>query len=509
MRRSPRLGLDWFGIFSGVSLVAAVLLFVIQLVLYSRSFSTLPPGLALASVPVGGLTEQQALEQLLLVYNSPIELLYQDQRIRLEPAQVSFEIDTNLMLPQVNNFRVNDEFWGGFWDYLWLTPGQANDIPLLATYSTERLRAFLLDVAARYDRPGSDPQADVGTLGFQTGAPGHVMDVDAAVSLVDAALHSPTDRTVFLPVAEQTAVRPTLETLAELLYTDIGLFQFNGTVSLFITDLTTGRELVVNAANQVPVPGPIAYSGMSTIKVPIMVSFFAHNSGALTAEQTSLLQRSIDASDNESTDLLMGIIGGGDGFEGTRRVTADLQRLGLNSTYISGLLTTLGAVLLPLETPANSRTDIFTNPDPYNQATAEDMGALMVMIYQCSQGGGALLAAFGGQVTPEECRQMIDLLTTNEVGPIFITGGTTPDGVVAHKHGWDSTPLNNAADAALVFTPTSTYAMAIYVHTDTSMLFDDANRLIISLSRAAYNYFEWGQRAPTASTPTPTPLPDD
>lgn len=489
MRATNRL--NWLGIFSGISLIGAVLLLVIELVLFSRSFSALPAGLALASVPVGGLTEQQAQEQLILVYNSPVELQYQDQRIRLDPAMVSFEIDTSLMLPEVNQFRLNENFWSGFWDFLWLTPGQANDVPLRSTYSPERLRAYLADVAARYDRPGSDPQADPSTLGFQTGAPGHVMDVDAAVSLVDAALHSPTERTVALPVAEQTAVRPTFETLSDLLYTDLGLFQFSGILSLFVTDLTTGRELVVNAQNQVPVPGPIAYSGMSTIKVPIMVSFFARNVGEPNIEQTALLQKSIDASDNESTDLLMSIIGGGDGFEGTRRVTADMQRLGLTSTYISGLLTTLGAVLLPIDTPANSRTDLFTNPDPYNQATAEDMGALMVMIYQCSQGGGALLAAFDGQVTAAECRQMIDLLTTNEVGPIFITGGSTPDGVVAHKHGWDSTPLNNAADTALVFTPTSSYALTIFVHSDDPILFDDANRLIISVSRAVYNYFNW------------------
>lgn len=496
MRATNRL--NWLGIFSAISLIGGVLLLVVELVLYSRSFSALPPGLALANVPVGGLTEQQAQEQLILVYNSPVELQYLDQRIRLEPAMVNFEIDTSLMLPEVNQFRLNNSFWSGFWDFLWLKPGQANDIPLRATYSPERLRSFLADVAARYDRPGSDPQADANTLGFKTGAPGHVMDVDAAVSLVDSALHSPTERTVELPVAEQTAVRPTFDTLGSLIFTDLGLFQFDGILSLFLTDLTTGRELVLNAQNRVPVQGPIAFSGMSTIKVPIMVSYFAHNGATVTTDENTMLQRSIELSDNTATDQLMTVIGQGDGYAGTRQVTADMQRLGLGSTYISGLLDTLGAVLLPIATPANSRTDINTLPDPYNQTTVEDMGTLTVMIYQCSQGGGALLAAFGGAVTPQECRQMIDLLTTNLVGPIFITGGSTPDGVVAHKHGWDSTPLNNAADTALVFTPDSSYALTIFVHSDATIPFDDANRLIISVSRAVYNYFSWSAE-PAAS----------
>jgi beta-lactamase class A len=487
--RSSRL--NWLGIFSAVSVLGAVLLAVVEVVLYSRSFSQLPAGLSLADVPVGGLSEQQALEQLLIVYGSPVDMLYQEELIRLEPASVNFQVDSALMLPQVNQFRSNEGFWPGYWDYLWLQPGQANDIPLRASYSTERLRAFLQDVALRYDRPGSPPRADPDTLGFIPGEPGHALDVEAALSLLDAALRSPADRTVTLPLTEQTVVRPSFDNLADLITTDISLFQFDGIFSLYLADLDTGQELVINLNNQAPVPGPIAYSGLSAIKIPIMVSFFAHNVGPLTAEQDLLLARSIDESQNTATDLLLTVIGRGDGFAGTRQVAADMQRLGLVNTYISGLLDTLGAVLSPLATPANSRADLNTRPDPYNQATAEDLGALMVMIHQCANGGGALLAAFPGQFTPEECRTMIDYLTSNLVGPIFITGGSTPDGVVAHKHGWDRLPLTNVADAALVFTPSANYALVIFIHQPNTMLFDDANRLIISISRAVYNFFNW------------------
>jgi hypothetical protein len=44
------------GVFSGVSLLAAVLLTVAELVLFSRTFAALPAGLSLANVPVGGLS---------------------------------------------------------------------------------------------------------------------------------------------------------------------------------------------------------------------------------------------------------------------------------------------------------------------------------------------------------------------------------------------------------------------------------------------------------------------
>lgn len=489
LRQGNRL--NWLALFSGISILGAVLLLVVNMVLYSRSFSTMPAGLSLAGVPVGGLTDQQALEQLVLVYNSPVELRYRDTLILLEPPAVNFQIDTNLMMPEVNQYRGNEAFWQGLWDFLWLKPGPVTDVPLRASYSRERLQAFLADVASRYDRPGSPPQADPGQLGFVQGEAGHSLDIQGAVSAVDGRLYASTDRSVILPIEEQTTVRPSFDTLAELIQADVGLFQFEGIMSVYLQDLSNGRELILNLAAGQRVTGPVAFAGMSTIKIPIMVSFFAHNSGALTEEQALLLQRSIEDSQNTATDLLLKTIGVGDGFDGTRRVTADMRRLGLQNTYISGLLDVFGAVLAPLATPANSRSDLNTQPDPYNQSSSEDMGSLMAMIYQCSQGGGALLAAFPGQFTPDECRSMINYLSQNEVGPIFITGGSSPDGVVAHKHGWDALPLTNVADAALVFTPSANYALTIYVHRQETVTFEDANRMIISVARAVYNYFNW------------------
>jgi hypothetical protein len=116
------------------------------------------------------------------------------------------------------------------------------------------------------------------------------------------------------------------------------------------------------------------------------------------------------------------------------------------------------------------------------------MGQLLVMIHHCTRGGGPLMEKFRGQFTADECQRMIDLLKANEVGPIFVTGGS-PDAVVAHKHGWDLLPLNNVADAALVFSPGGNYALTIYAHHDEPVLFEYANRLLISLARAVYNFY--------------------
>lgn len=494
-----RTGINWLGIFSAMCLLAAIGLTLVEVFFYSRLFPTLPPGLSLGEVPVGGLTEAAARSQLETAYTAPVELHYLDNVILLDPAQVGFELNTDIMMPEATQYRASENFWAGYWDYLWLRPREFNDVPLRADFSEEKLNTYLKDLAIRYDRPGQPPKANLGTLGFVPGEPGHTLDTSAAFPLIQAALmtSNPLARVVTLPVIEQTTTRPTLVTLGELIRLDVNQFQFTGLFSLYLYDLQTGQELAIHLLNGEEVDGPIAFSAMSTIKIPIMVAFFAQKEGPLTPDEDLILGRSIDESANTATDQLMTMVGRGDGrvgdaqdgLEGSRKIVADLKRLGLANTYISGLLDVAGAVLAPLATPANTRADISTFPDPYNQTTAEDMGALMVMIEQCAQGGGTLIAAFPGQLTPDECRAMIDLLTNNAVGPIFIAGGSLPNGVVAHKHGWDRLPLTNVADAALVYTPGGNYALTIYINNPATMGYEEADRLIISVATAVYGYF--------------------
>jgi hypothetical protein len=479
---------NFFLILAGICLVASAALFLFELYRYSQTFARLPAGLVLGDVPVGGLSEADAVQLLVTTYNAPVELRYRDAVILLDPAVVGFDVNAAVMLPQATQFRSNAGFWGGLWDYLWLQPSAVREVPLRAEYSRDRLRAFLADVAARYDQPGSPPTADPTRLGFKPGEPGHTLNLEPALDLINRALYSPTDRIVTLPVSEQTLVQPNYQTLADLLRENIRQYQFDGVASLFLSDLNTGEELTFSLANGEPITGPVAFSAMSIIKVPIMTSLFARRSGELTAEDDLLLQRSLEESQNTATDFLLKTIGAGDGFEGTRVMTNDMRRLGLSNTYLSGLLDVQGAVLSPYATPANTRQDINTRPDPYNQTSAEDMGTLLVMVYQCSKGGGTLLAAFPGEFTPQECQQMIDLLSQNKLGPSLIAGGS-PGGFVAHKHGWDTVPLTNVADAALVFTPGGDYALVIYMHRPATIGFPDANRIIISLAQAVFNYY--------------------
>ena len=98
-------------------------------------------------------------------------------------------------------------------------------------------------------------------------------------------------------------------------------------------------------------------------------------------------------------------------------VTADMQTLGLQNTFLAGYFYTGAPLLQRIETPGNTRPDVNTNPDLYNQTSPTDMGALLTGIYQCAtQGGGMLIAAFPGQITQEECQTMIDYLSRNKIG---------------------------------------------------------------------------------------------
>jgi hypothetical protein len=476
---------------SAVGILGSLVLVLIQILSYARGLDRIAVGQVAAGVPVGGLTYEEAESRLKAVYGAPVVLDYRRNLVHLDPAQVKFQLDAEAMLSQASAAQTSGSVWADLWNEAWAaarpTPAP---VPLSASYDQHLLREFVADLAARYDNAGLPARADVSVLGFTPGSAGYALDQELAAQLIDVALHTPAGRTVPLPVNDFTAAPPTYDTLADLLRDDIGLFQFAGIVSIYLADLDDGRTLNIAMSNGQPLdPGQgIAYSGMSTIKVPVMVTFFRYKEGPPTADEELLLNGIFGESANAYTDLILGLIGEQSGLIGANRVSDTMAELGLPNTYLAGLLDTLGAITTPRTTPGNSRPDINLSPDRYNQTSASDMGQLLVMIHHCTRGGGPLMEKFRGQFTADECQRMIDLLKANEVGPIFVTGGS-PDAVVAHKHGWDLLPLNNVADAALVFSPGGNYALTIYAHHDEPVLFEYANRLLISLARAVYNFY--------------------
>ncbi len=199
----------------------------------------------------------------------------------------------------------------------------------------------------------------------------------------------------------------------------------------------------------------------------------------------------IELSDNTAPDTLMSTLI--DPNIGPIGVTEDMQALGLKNTFLGGMFYTGAPLITSPTTPANSRTDVNTDPDRYSQTTPAEMGSLLSDIYECAQnGGGALVAVFPGKITQNDCKSMITYLTRNHIGVLLEAG--LPEGTqIGHKHGWVTDPtdglMHTIGDAGIVYTPGGNYVMVVFIHDTNQIVWDNANRLFASLSRAVYNYF--------------------
>ena len=256
---------------------------------------------------------------------------------------------------------------------------------------------------------------------------------------------------------------------------------FDGLSSLYILNLETGEEMGVNE--------DVAISGLSVVKIAILLETFRAIDSEPNSDQAKLLDETGINSGNYSANLLLDIVAGQDNaYLGVDILTESMQRLGLENTFI---VTPYEEPDRPgkgtMSTPANQRQDIYTNPDPTMQTTAEDMGALLSMIYYCAEGGGTLLALYPEQLTPAECQATLDILSQNVEGNLIRFG--VPEGVtVAHKHGWAG---NTHGDAGIVFSPAADYVIVEYLsQPDSDWLVHDISFPILrEISRAVYNYF--------------------
>ena len=479
----------------GVSLVFILLtaiVTVIQVVQYSISRANYPSDMTIGNLPAGGLDPQSAAQRLLQVYALPVELQYGDAIIDLDPSLIGFQLDTESMLAAADLQRTGASFWGGFWDYLWNRRSPTRQIPLVSSYSEARLRAYLLEeISASYDQPPTPAQPIPGTANFTPGTPGQTMDIDRAVALIDSALQSPDQRTVILASQSTAAGRPSLDTLRILLKQLIDQSGFDGLVDLYFLNLQTQENIhfAYQAGQDISITPDIAFTASSTIKIPILVSVYQHYGEKLNDQTANLIQNMITESENAAADALMASM---DETRGPLVVTETMQSLGLQNTFLAGYFAPGSLPLDHFRTPANSRSDINTDPDIYNQTTPSDMGMLLEDIYQCSQiGGWALVAVFPGQITQTACQQILYYLETNK--PVMIIKAGVPEGtVVANKYGYVADLngiMNNVSDAAIVYSPAGNYVLTIYTYHPIQMLWNSVLPMFVELSRAIYNYY--------------------
>lgn len=486
--------LRWISVF--VILVALALI-VLQLIAYSRVRTNFPPGMKIAGIPVGGLDRQETAQRLLEFFTLPLEIHYGDTTFQLAPSTVGFELDLESMLAAADLERTQQSFWIGYWNYLWGLSASSGDVPLRAKYSEQRLRSFLeSEVATRYDKPPVSAKPAVGTVNFQAGSQGTVTDIDQSVILIERALNSTSERKVTLPLKQTSPPRPSLQNLQVLLQQTIDLAGYDGITGLYMQDLQTLQEIhfIYNQGKNLPTNPDLSFTAASIIKIPIMVSIYRRIGDNPSPEIIKLLQEMIIESGNAPADWLMQQVVDKD--RGPLKVTDDMKTLGLLNTFLAGYFYPGAPLLVKYETPGNTRTDITTDPDPYNQTSPSDIGSLLADIYGCAKNGGSsLIAAFPAEITQSECQTMISYLSMNPVA--FLIKAGTPDGTqIAHKHGWVSDVfgvINVIQDAAIVFTPGGDYILVILLHHPQQLIWETASKLVADLSRAIYNYYNLPQ----------------
>jgi beta-lactamase class A len=483
--------------FSALRLLALALLFLavalaaIQLVQFSRVRRFLPAGLKIAGVPVGGLDREQAATRLLEAYSVPVELYYKDNLIHLNPAVIGFKLQIDDMLAVADLERTQKEFWQDYWDFLWGRTTFPTQIPISASFSEPRLQAFMEDISKRYDQPAEPALPIPGTVNFMPGKPGTELDIENSMLLIESALYSLNGRTVNLPLKSITPIKPEFQNLEVLLKQTIELDGFEGIAGIYLLDLQTGHEILFGyqKGDDIPVNPDIAFTASSTIKIPIMVSAYRHMEDEQDNETMKLLRDMIDKSGNEAADWLMDRVIDPD--RGPLIVTEDMRALGLENTFLAGYFELGSPLLEVIETPANQRTDISTDPDLYNQTTTSDLGMLLTDIYQCAQtGGGTLTAVFPEKIKQSECQEMITHLINNRL-PVLLTAGLPEGTPIAHKHGWVTYNgvINTIGDAGIIYTPSGNYVMVVFLYHPDQLIWDPASTLIAELSQAVYNFY--------------------
>ena len=492
--RRRRSGFPLLGSFSTLLLVVAGALLVYELVAFSRREQQLPAGVSVAGINVGGLSERDAVARWERAYAEPIVMLYQDgydaYPIQLHPDQVGWRISSEPMLAAALASGEQDGgFWRRFLDFLLgIEQTVARDIPLVADYQENALEGILKDIASRYDQPPGKATYDLQTLSVHAGASGYALALPAAMSAADAALRAADERKFALPVVVQGNKGPDLRALKELIvdFLDSQGFIYDGLstiASVYVQDLLTGEEINIL--------GDVAFSGASTVKLSIMLEYYRYLASEPNADEAWLMANSMLCSNNASSNLIMEIIGGGDIFLGIRSVIDTIQAAGIGNTYISApfYLGVEGQQLGSIQPPATSPNPTFdTEPDPFNQTTAEDMGTLFSLIYDCAEFNSGLTYALpAGQITQQECRQMLEIASANDLERL-LQGGIPPDTRISHKNGWI---FDTVGDAGIVYSPNGRhYVISVFLWERTD--FQDYEKLwplVEEISRAAWNFF--------------------
>lgn len=450
-----------------------------QWINFQQSKDFFPVGTMVAGLDISGMTREEAAEFLAERYYAPVYLYHLEEHVELDPQNVGFRLDIDSMLAHVEQELARRDPRLQFAGFVLGRSMEPISVPLSATHDRPGLEAVLQSIADFLDHPAQPAQMLTQGKAIKEGQAGYITDVSASLPAAEDALYRPDNRVAKLTIVEEMAPEVNMELLEEAINSK--LQSFDGLGSVFIMDLQTGEELSINA--------DVALSGLSILKIAIFVEAFRAIDGEPNADQQKLFLDTATRSSNYGANLLLHIVAGEDNtYTGTDILTESMQRLGLVNTFMAVPYDATPPAYrrTTYVTPANSKAELVTLPDETMQTTAEEIGTLLAMIYQCSKGGGALLAVYPDELTPDECQAIIDLMVLNEEGNLIRYG--VPDGTpVSHKHGWARA---THADAGIVYSPGGDFVIVEYLSQPGDWLLADQSFPILrEIARATYNYF--------------------
>jgi hypothetical protein len=431
----------------------------------------------MAGLSVEGMTREQALNALEVAFATPVDVVCQEQRLSLAPNSVELRYDADQTAANLDATLNARRGLDGFIAHVLRRPLGPVDVVVDVTYSDQRLDGFLARVANQHNRPPQESVPLPESLTFRPGQQGYELDIEASRARLAAALVSATEHQVEMVGRTEKAPQLGFDILDHLLQSLLD--NHNGLIpGIFVKDLQTGDELEINA--------DVAFAGLSVLKIAILEESYRRLELPLDPETSDWLSDTmgITSSNFKANLLLRDVIGNGDGYRGAENLTTSMNYLGLINTFMA---TPYDEEVVPptIVTPANSRTDITTEPDAFMQTTPLDIGLLLEMIYQCSDGGGALMVAYPGDLTADECHQMIEWMSANRIDSMT-EAGVPVDTQVAHKHGFTG---DTHADAAIVFSPGGDFVLVTYLYRPEWLEWEESAPLIADIATATYNYF--------------------
>ncbi len=250
---------------------------------------------------------------------------------------------------------------------------------------------------------------------------------------------------------------------------------------LFIANLRSGEALTFG--------NDIAFSGMSLNKIAILTALYSTLQVPADDATAIEIANMMVCSENSASNKLLARLGNGDATAGAQAVTGFLQSLGLGNMYmVAPFKINPDATPVPVRAPTTNADQVRAQPDIANQMTVDDMGWLLNGLYQCAfSNSGPLLTTLPGAFDQRECRQMIDVMSENNLEqPLLMSAGVPASIRVAHKHGWTA---DTHGAAGIAFTPGGDYALVVTLHNPTWLDFSESFPLITDISRTVYNYF--------------------